>query len=51
MIGISPVTPTAPALNFAQKERDFSSPSIWDHLLQDNGDDLLKDDGDYLLKD
>lgn len=47
--GISPVAPIAPALGFADIQRDESAPSIQDHLLQENGDDILLENGDYLL--
>ena len=41
--------PIAPATFFAVKERDISSPEVWDHLLLETGDDLLLENGGYLL--
>ena len=41
--------PVAPATFFADKERDISSPEIWNHILLETSDDLLLEDGNYLL--
>ena len=41
--------PVAPATFFADKERDMSSPAIWNHILLETSDDLLLEDGNYLL--
>ena len=47
--GISPVAPIAPALGFADIQRDESAPSIQDHLLLETADDLLLETGDFFL--
>jgi hypothetical protein len=41
--------PVAPATFFADKERDISSPDIWNHILLETSDDLLLEDGGFML--
>jgi hypothetical protein len=41
--------PVAPATFFADKEKDISSPEVWNHILLETSDDLLLETGDFFL--